>query len=265
MNIITADPSLKLVFSSQGQYFCIAAHLLDCTSARVSFARVSACLSYIYCGAYGAMNRDDSPSSAASTPGYIGAKRLPPWEVSEIPRVPHIQSAAPPLSKAEMEALSSLWSTRSTPDHHRNYDVDGRFPDSAFAAPSPPSRTTTGSFSGRKPSLTDSARAVSPQPSEHRNMSPGHGRVHEHVPSASRQQVVALPGTMSSRSTVSQPHPNDSKRPLSKRQHKKGSKDLKESVPIGHRFTSAVKDLFRREPVDDSHFERIGDRHWSED
>jgi hypothetical protein len=208
------------------------------------------------------MNRDTSPSSAASTPGYIGAKRLPPWEVSDIPRVPHMQSAAPPLSKAEMEALSSLWSTRTTPDHHRNSDVDERFPDSAFAAPSPPSRTDTGSFSGRKPSLTDSARALSPQPSEHRTMSPGHGHLHEHVPQTGRQQVVALPGTMSSRSASSQPHPTDSKRSSNKRQHKKGSK---ESVPIGHRFTSAVKDLFRREPVDDSHFERIGDKHWSED
>lgn len=96
-------------------------------------------------------------------------------------------------------------------------------------------------------------------------MSPDYGHVHEHVPSASRQQVVALPGTMSSRSNISQPHPADSKRLPGRRQHKKGSKDSKESVPIGHRFTSAVKDLFRREPIDDSHFERIGDRHWSED
>jgi hypothetical protein len=211
------------------------------------------------------MNRDPSPSSAsaASTPGYIGAKRLPPWEFPDIPRVPHMQSAAPPLSKTEMEALSSLWSTRSTPDHHhRNSDVDERSPDSAFAAPLPPSRTDTGSFSGRKPSLTDSARAMSPQHSERRNMSPGHGHVQEHAPRASRPQVIALPGTMSSRSTSSQPQPIDTKRPSNKRHHKKG---CKESVPIGHRFTSAVKDLFRREPVDDSHFERIGDRHWSED
>jgi hypothetical protein len=212
------------------------------------------------------MNRDASPSSAASTPGYIGAKRLPPWEISDIPRIPHIQSAAPPLSKAEMEALSSFWSTRTTPDHHhRNSDVEERFPDSAFAAPSPPSRTDTGSFSGRKPSLTDSARAMSPQPSEHRNMSPGYGHAHEHVPATSHQQVVALPGTMSSRSTISQPPTTNSRTPSDKRQLKKGSKGSKESVPIGHRFTSAVKDLFRRDPIDDSNFERIGDRHWSED
>jgi hypothetical protein len=209
------------------------------------------------------MNRDRSPSSAASTPGYIGAKRIPPWELSDIPRVPHMQSAAPPLSKTEMEALSSLWSTRTTPDHHhRNSDMDERSPDSAFSAPFPSSRTDTGSFSGRKPSLTDSASAMSPQSSKHRNMSPGHGHVHENFPQSGHQQVVALPGTMSSRSTISQPHPTDTKRPSNKRHHKKGNK---ESVPIGHRFTSAVKDLFRREPVDDRRFEHIGDRHWSED
>ncbi|CAD0112881.1 unnamed protein product [Aureobasidium uvarum] len=208
------------------------------------------------------MDRDISPPSAASTPGYTGSKPLPPWEVSDIPRVPHIASAAPPLSKAEMEALSSLWASRTTPDRHRSSDVNERFPESAFSAPSPPPRTDSGSSSGRKGSLADSARAISPQPSEHRTMSPAYGHVQEYVPPTGRQQVVALPGTMSSRSTHSQPHPTNSKRPSNKRQQKKGSK---ESPPIGHRFTSAVRDLFRREPVDDSHFERIGDRHWSED
>ncbi|TIA04018.1 hypothetical protein D6C82_01321 [Aureobasidium pullulans] len=91
------------------------------------------------------MDRDISTSSAASTPGYIGAKRLPPWEVSDIPRVPHISSSAPPLSRAEMEALSSLWATRTPPDHSSNSQSDERFQDTAFAAPSPPSRTDTGS------------------------------------------------------------------------------------------------------------------------
>lgn len=210
------------------------------------------------------MERDISPSSAASTPGYIGAKRLPPWEVSDIPRVPYISNSAAPLSKAEVDALSSLWATRKTPDHQSS-EMDQRFPDSAFAAPSPPSRTDTGSSSARKPSITDSVRAISPQPSEHRHMSPAYGHVYENAPSSSRQQVVALPGTMSSRSIPHQPHTTSSKRPSNKRQHKKGSKGSKESVPIGHRFTSAVKELFRREPIDDSNFERIGDRHWSED
>jgi hypothetical protein len=156
-----------------------------------------------------------------------------------------------------------LWSTRPMPDHHhRSSDMEERSPDSAFATSSPSSRTDPGSFSGRKPSLTDSARAMSPQHSEHRNMSPGYGHAREHAPRESRPQVVALPGTMSSRSASSQPHAIDTKRHSNKRHHKKASK---ESVPIGHRFTSAVKDFFRKEPVDDSHFERIGDRHWSED
>lgn len=210
------------------------------------------------------MERDISPHSAASTPGYIGAKRLPPWEVSNLPRVPHISNSAPPLSKAEVDALSSLWATRTTTDHQSS-EMDQRFPDSAFAAPSPPSRTETGSSSARKPSIADSARTTSPQPSEHRHMSPAYNHVYENDHSSSRQQVVAMPGTMSSRSVPSQHHPINSKRPSNKRQHKKSPKGTKESVPIGHRFTSAVKDLFRREPIDDSNFERIGERHWSDD
>lgn len=211
------------------------------------------------------MDRDISTSSAASTPGYIGAKRLPPWEVSDIPRVPHISSSAPPLSKAEMEALSSLWATKTSPEHSSNREVDERFPEPAFSAPSPPSRNDTGSWSERKPSLTDSARGFSPQPSQHRHLSPANDHVDAYVPPNGRSQVVALPGTMSSRSSLGQPHMHNSKKSSNKRQHKKGSKGSKESAPIGHRFTSAVKDLFRREAVDDRQFERIGERHWSED
>lgn len=222
------------------------------------------CFLYSYRRTHNIMERDNPSHSAASAPGFIEGKQLPPWEASDIPRVPHIANSAPPLSKAETNALSSLWATRTTPDHQSS-DMDERFPDSAFVAPCPPSRTDTGSSSARKPSITDSTRTISPQPSEHRHMSPAHGHVHENAPPNGRQLVVALPGTMSSRSTPSQHHPINPKRPSNKRQHKKNSKGTKESVPISHRFTSAVKDLFRREPIDDSNFERIGDRHWSED
>ncbi|THV99745.1 hypothetical protein D6D23_00122 [Aureobasidium pullulans] len=174
------------------------------------------------------MDRDISTSSAASTPGYIGAKRLPPWEVSDIPRVPHISSSAPPLSRAEMEALSSLWATRTPPDHSSNSQSDERFQDTAFAAPSPPSRTDTGSWSERKPSLTDSARGISPQPSQHRHMSPANDHIDAYASPNGRPQVVALPGTMSSRSNLGQPHTINSKKSSSKRQHKKGSKGSKD-------------------------------------
>ncbi|KEQ98813.1 hypothetical protein AUEXF2481DRAFT_376860 [Aureobasidium subglaciale EXF-2481] len=211
------------------------------------------------------MEHDISSASAASTPGNSGASRLPPWEVTDIPRVPHMSSSASPLSGAEMRALSSFWTTTTTPAQPPNSNMDQRFPDSAFSSPSPPSRAETGSWSERKQSLTGSTRALSPQRSEHRHMNPAYDQVHGDGPPNGRQHVVALPGTMSSRSTLEQPQSTSSKKISNKRQHKKGSKGPKESAPIGHRFTSAVKELFRKEPVDDRQFERIGERHWSED
>lgn len=205
------------------------------------------------------MGRDISPHGATSTLGYIGAKQLPPCEETDIPRVPLSVNSAPPLSRAEFDALSSLRASRAALDH-QSPDMDQRFPDSACKAASPASRTDVGSSSATKLSTTDSARAISPQPGDHRHMVPAHG--HEAIPSSSRQPVVALPGTMSSRSNLHQHHTTSFKRPANKRQHKKGSQ---EPVPIGHRFTSAVKELFQREPIDESNFECIGNRHWAED
>jgi hypothetical protein len=34
---------------------------------------------------------------------------------------------------------------------------------------------------------------------------------------------------------------------------------------LGKRLKSAFRDIFKRNPVDDSQFERISDRHWTED
>lgn len=210
------------------------------------------------------MDRGISSSSKTSTPGYIGAKRLPPWEISDIPRVPHMTRSAPTLSKAEMQALPSLWATTTTPGRPHNPDAEESFPDSTFPSPSPPSRTDTGSFSERKPSLADSARTTSPHPIEQKHMVPAYEQSYEPVPSSHRPPVVALPGTMSSRTTFGQ---MDMTKPraYNKQKHKKGSKGPKQSAPLGHRFTSAVKELFRKDPVNDKQFERIGERHWSED
>lgn len=209
------------------------------------------------------MDREFSSSSATSTPGYVGAKRLPPWEVSDLPQVPHISSSAPPLSKAEMQALPSLWATRTTSATPPSAELDGSFQDSRCPASSPPSRTNTGTWSERKPSLADSARATPPP--EHRHMDPAYESVHGPAPPTNRQAVVALPGTMSSRSNVGQSRIANSDKVPNNRRHKKGSKDPKQSTPLGHRFKSAVKDLFRKETVDDREFEQIGERHWSED
>ena len=209
--------------------------------------------------AFDAMSRKDSSSSIASTPGYIGAKKLPPWEPSGIPRV--LTRSAPPLPITEMQAMPSLWSTATTNPSSRPTDSGVEsLPDSSFKSPSPPFRTDTGSISERKPSLVDSARAASPHLSEHQPMVPGYEQSYEPI----RPPIVALPGTMSSRASAGQSHTINGKA-YDKRHQKNESKESKQSPPIGHRFTSAVKELFRKDPVNDVQFEYIGERHWSED
>jgi hypothetical protein len=207
------------------------------------------------------MSREDHSPSTTSTPKYIGAKRLPPWEVSDIPRV--VTRSTPVLPTTEMQATPTLWAAATTttlPGHPTKSGVEESFPDSTFASPSPPSRTVTGSLSEGKLSLADSARAASPHLNEHKHMVPAYEVSYEPV----RPSLVALPGTMSSRATHDQTHMASGKI-YDKRHQRKESKELTESTPLGHRFTSAVKGLFRKDPINDVQFEHIGERHWSED
>jgi hypothetical protein len=38
-----------------------------------------------------------------------------------------------------------------------------------------------------------------------------------------------------------------------------------DQVGLGKRFKSAFRDIFKKDPVDDSQFERISDRHWTDE
>jgi hypothetical protein len=41
--------------------------------------------------------------------------------------------------------------------------------------------------------------------------------------------------------------------------------DPAERLKFGKWFKSALKDMFKRDPVDESKFERISDRHWTDE
>jgi len=76
-----------------------------------------------------------------------------------------------------------------------------------------------------------------------------------------RSQV--MPGTMSSQaSTV-----RGSSRPRSPQPYDRTpmTRSRSEQRPMSKRFTSAFRDIFKKEPLDESGFERISDRHWSEE
>ena len=169
----------------------------------------------------------------------------------------------PTLPAEEIQGMSSLWSKTTTttlPNRPTNHGAEESSSDSSSIPPYPPSRTGTGSLSERNLSSADSTGATSPQLNGHKLIVPAYEKSYEPV----RQPVVALPGTMSSRAAPDRRHMVTSK-VSDKRQHKKAPDELNESTPLSHRFTSAVRGLFRKHSVSDVQLEHIGERHWSED
>jgi hypothetical protein len=77
-----------------------------------------------------------------------------------------------------------------------------------------------------------------------------------------QEPAKGLPGTMSSRAsrmqvdTKSRPKPQDQpSSPRSENEHR----------PMSKRFTAVFRDIFRKEPIDESGLERISDRHWTDE
>lgn len=81
-----------------------------------------------------------------------------------------------------------------------------------------------------------------------------------------RTETKALPGTMSSRAagrTRSVPHAKS--KSAGREQRSDCHQAKQDQAGLGKRFKSAFRDIFKKDPVDDSQFERISDRHWTED
>lgn len=83
-----------------------------------------------------------------------------------------------------------------------------------------------------------------------------------------RPASKALPGTMSSRATRnrSASHHQTKSVPREPREERSDHHEAKQDqVGLGKRFKSAFRDIFKKDPVDDSQFERISDRHWTDE
>lgn len=80
-----------------------------------------------------------------------------------------------------------------------------------------------------------------------------------------QSSIKALPGTMASRSEPLR-HIHRASRDAQCKHRTKKIPDSSMDAPFpGGRFTSVVKDLFRKDHIDETHFETIDDYHWSED
>ncbi|KAI5361976.1 hypothetical protein Slin15195_G056250 [Septoria linicola] len=244
-----------------------------------------------------------SVSGQAARDSATTAAATPPWEQRQVAQVPFMRTNSPPLTGSEREALPSFWASQTPAPQHpqsgehvragrstTNYGPspispanDGRkwlgnqpvqqapmsaelppipqmpyesvripnapktapmLPTFVRAPPSPPqslnlSRSSTTSQKSR-------TRAVTPPPTT----------------ASAPPALPALPGTMSTRDGASsQSRPHGSRQ--DKTSHgKSSSADMK---PLGQRFKTGFRNIFKRDPIDETQFERIGDRHWTDE
>ena len=88
--------------------------------------------------------------------------------------------------------------------------------------------------------------------------------------SASRLKLMmskALPGTMSSRAGRDKENVRPRAKSSAGREQRYRPKELKPDAqqPLGKRFKSAFKEMFKKDPVDESQFEKITAQHWTDE
>jgi len=77
----------------------------------------------------------------------------------------------------------------------------------------------------------------------------------------------ALPGTMSSRAGRDKENVRPRAKSSAGREQRYRPKELKPDAqqPLGKRFKSAFKEMFKKDPVDESQFEKITAQHWTDE
>ncbi|KAF2164573.1 hypothetical protein M409DRAFT_56407 [Zasmidium cellare ATCC 36951] len=220
-----------------------------------------------------------SPNSRRQGSQPSAPSSLPPWEQRSVAQVPYMAPDSPPLTQTEQQAPPSLWATRQNGLHGRSKsytghpDQDDRHYQHGVKTPltAPPTKTSPPpipyevdriasgprsaphlpAFAKGPPSPPDSTRQSLSSTSK--SASPGHS---PHL--GSKPTITAMPGTMSARERSRSRH----RTPTSQ---DPGTQEQHEHVPIGKRFRSVLRDIFRRDPVDETKFERIEDRHWADE
>ncbi|KAK3074979.1 hypothetical protein LTR53_002149 [Teratosphaeriaceae sp. CCFEE 6253] len=202
----------------------------------------------------------------------------PPWEKHSIPQVPYalpdlwatrthiVSSPRPSVSTAGSGATpqrSSSPGSVESQKHMWKRSTDARLPPSAiqFCAPAPYGTQLYATTASK--STTSAARAVTssagttPTPPD---SSKGSSESSVGGSPRSRQTVTALPGTMSSRSRG----PSRSRAKGQMRPHNAAKKD-RAPMGFGKRCKSTFKGMFKRDAIDESQYEHLSDRHWTEE
>ena len=249
------------------------------------------------------MEREASISSDPTSLRRPHHPVLPPWEVRSVSQVPFIEPGSPPLVRRDDQGFFAIGSapranhrpklsaTISAPcasEYSSPVEHNGSYPWKE-APPVPPNQVPTQPAyetpvtkapmhyrpayddpNSSKPVFRKAASQPPPTfvPQPPPTPPDSVSRCSVRSTSASpplRPASKALPGTMSSRATRN--------RSASHHQAKSGPREdrndqlqaKQDQAGLGKRFKSAFRDIFKKDPVDDSQFERISDRHWTDD
>lgn len=248
------------------------------------------------------MQRSMSASSESGRGGHYQnptPAATPPWERRNVAQVPYMRTNSPPLTETERNALPSFWASQTTTqlqpplgEHVRagkgnNYGPSPISPakdnrdwtnaQQPLSAGLPPTqqmpyesvRIPTAPITA--PALPSFVKAP-PSPPQSFTMSRSsttsdNSRTHTASPPVAAppppaSAPPALPGTMSRRERTPSRSRTRSTWPDKENHSRKSSTDSK---PFGQRFKSGFKNMFKRDPIDESQFERIGDKHWTDE
>jgi hypothetical protein len=250
------------------------------------------------------MDREDSVSPDSTLRYRDQHPVLPPWETRSVTEVPFVESSSPTAPRG-YDPGSFAARPSSQVNHRPKLSASASAPCAAeYSSPvslhgsSMPWKSTASVPSSRPTAVPPYEKSENQRPSYDRPAyeDPDHFKptfrktasqpAPSYVPqipptppdSVSRSSLrsassspptrpvsKALPGTMSSRASRNRSAPQ-SKTESGARDHQSDQhQTTNDQTGIGKRFKSAFRDIFKKDPIDDSQFERISDRHWTDE
>lgn len=221
------------------------------------------------------MGQPTPPPSGVGSAYHDSKTYVAPWERENIAQVPYVDSSAPSLSSAERDGLPALWATRSNTisskrpriEAHTKGTSNSSYSTSTFAEgtgqvttprTAPPSRMPyeTPVFIPRAPlSEPHPPSFVKAPPTPPDSETWSDTTASTSASPQSRQTIDPVPRTLASRTMSAEKRTQTRDRSCHSRKDPTKMKRLR----------LAFKELFTHHSVDESHYERIESRHWTDE
>jgi hypothetical protein len=248
------------------------------------------------------MDREASISPDPTSMRWQHHPVLPPWEVRSVAQVPFMEPSSPPLARRDDHGFFASRPTSHAnhrPKLSASMSAPGGAEYSSAEHSSPMPRKTATAIPSRsfaaepsyetpvyqrpthdrpayedpthyKPAFRKAASQPPPNSTPQAPPTPPDSVSKASLRSASASPPIrpaskALPGTMSSRASRNRSASHNRSK-AGGREHRSERQPTKQDQNgLGKRFKSAFRDIFKKDPVDDSQFERISDRHWTDE